>query len=483
MPHFIPLPAAGEVLCGFDAVFQFSSGLLGEFAASRIGTPEFEVAYRNDILTDTIRDGLGEAIHGGVDSGIFQAPALVSYDFESKAFLLRLHARSFRFLENASPDRAEFTWSIEVSLKRVETAASFARRRGFSSTGPGFSGVSTEAKGPPEPVEEIIPLGSGVLTVYASPEVVADTPSMAVRAKLDHSDWVINVVSDEPLIAELLDLAPANIHSTMVDYVYRRFVAIAAVSGAGIALTPVLSFRPSPPLDDSAFGAPDSRTLTVRHKVMPANNPQTQVICIGINIGQSSGDIEAVPPFVGSGNYAAAMSEEIVRLVVQSRWDSAERSVRSLIEDIDYTVSVEGDTYSGIGSAYVLATFTDLDVITLDPGPDESMPNTLRLSGDYEIQMQHLIMEDGTVVPASRLEGDFTTPVSQPHTLHILPFSAPADPGSTSAMADFLNRLGAHLLRSIYLPFPNGGLVLERLAGSVHSPSGVIAMNGTARIS
>lgn len=495
LPGSTPLPAVADVLSGFDAVFQFSADLLGSYAASKISISDYEIDYREYVLSETARDGLLDTIVGREDGDVATAlptatMTLYDYEYQSEAYVVRLRSPNFQFLEDAALDRAKFSWQFDLLLRRKETIESFTLRRGMIepvSGGPpgasGPTGVSTEGWGPNHLVEQYIPLGSGVLKVYATPVVVADVETLSLGVKLDHSDWVINVDSSESLVSELLDLEETQIRTGITDLVYDRFLKIWDKSGFGVALTPVLSFKPNPPLDESVLGDPTDRRLTVSQKVTDGNLPFSQVFCIGINTGEGTGDIEAVQPFTASGNYAVAMSEEIVTSVVRSRWESAQHSLSSAIEDIEYTISAEGESFSGVGCAEVRANFQIPDEVNFDTGPDESLPNSLRLAGEYELRMDKLILEDGTRLLPDQLDGDFSAPLSQPYALHILPFWAPSEPIAASAITDFFARLGAHLLRSVYFPFPNGGLTLARLAGSLHSPSGVIIMNGSARVS
>lgn len=488
LPESVPLPTAAEVLSGFDAVFQFSSDLLGDFAASWISYSDIEVPYLDGVLTESLDDRLRDVIYAGAAGTIVPAR---HYTFANDAFIVQPHSPRFRFLSDVTPDRAKFEWQLDFFLRRKETIESFTRRRGVEPEtyvpgmppgAGGGTGVSEEGWGPMGLVEQMISLGSGRLFVYASPVVATDEESLAIQIKLDHSDWVIHIESSESLLADLLALGATNLHSRIVDSVYSEFLHIAPVSGYGVMLSPVISLKPSPPLDESEFGSLRDRSLSVQSKVMPGNMPFSQVFCVGINFADTAaGDIEAAQPFVSSGNYGVAVSEEIVCSIVRSRWESAEHSFRSTIDDLEYTVSADGESHSGIGRAEVTGRFHSLDEVSLDPGPDESLPNSLRLTGEYEITLQKLILEDGSELLPEELDGDFGTPVSQPFALHILPFSAPPEPVSSAAIVDFLNQLGAHLLYSMYFPFPNRGVVLDRLAGSVHSASGVVVMNGCAR--
>lgn len=493
LPGATPLPAVEDVLCGFDFLFQASADFLGRYAGEVIGTPEVEIAYRAHALSDLARAGIASAISGGGGDYGTARVRLFDYDYQNVAYRVRLHSPALRFLEDVPRERARFTWRFDLSLHRVETEESFTRRRGMEPPRdvpggpPGMSdmggGVSTEGWGPMGLAEETVPLGSGHLEVLADPVVISDPETLSVRAKLDPASWVITAGSAETLVTELLDLDETEISTRITDQVYSSFIKTGAVCGRGIILTPVVSLRPREPLDDTAFGPVSGRRLEVRQKVVPGNLPFAQVFCICGSTGSESGDLDAVPPFTGSGNYALAAAEDLVAAIVQSRWESARRSMQTTIEDLDYTVTADGESYSGIGSADVQVSFATLDDVRLDPGPDEAMPNSLRLQGEYEIRLIRLILEDGTEVPPTSLDGDFTTPAIEPFVLHVLPFSAPADSDGGPVSSDFMNQLGAHLLGSVYLPFPNGGVRLARLAGGVHSPSGVVVMNGSAQVS
>ena len=476
-----PVPDVSEILCGFDAIYQLQVSELADVLPWEARYFDVLMEYEPALLDEATRDAIDDIVH---------APGTASdpdYEFQNESFTVRFHSVSVR-LGRDDPMIATVKWRMNLILNQIETVESFTERRGLippddpSGLPPGASGprgVDPEGWGPMELVTQDINLATGRAELTANCTVGVDPDSYVMQAYISEEGSSIVLQSDSSLFTDLLDNELLEWRSYLEQRIKERLFSLwftSTISGSAAAVTPRISFAGSLTAGDLG-GEIDG--FAVSHKVMDGNTRFTEVLSLCVSTG-SSGDLDEVRPFVGGRNFAFALSNDLTRAIVVSRWPDLDRSFTSTVGDVEYDLSDGEDRYTGIGSARLRVTLQTLTEAGLDVGPDEEYVDSLRLTGDHTIELLRFILEDGSELSPGDLEGDFDTPQSVPFSLFVFPFSPDPEPEVSNETKDFISGLTGELLYSIYYPFPNGGIQLDEYSGSAHSAAGLVLIKANA---
>ena len=476
-----PVPEISAVLCGFDAIYQMQVTTLSEALPWRAREFSTLIDYELALMDEATRDAIDDILH---------APGTVTdtdYSFENESFTVRFHSITLG-LGREEPLTATVKWRMSLILNQVETLESFTARRGLippddpSGLPPGAHGrrgVDPEGWGPMERVRQDINLATGRAELRGDCVIGVDSGSYSMQGYINGEDCTIELQSGDSLFAGLLDNPSMDWRSYLELRIEEKLFSLwgtSTISGRAAAVTPRISFAGS--LTSADLGD-EFDAFEVSHRVMDGNTRFSEVLSLCVSTG-SSGDLDDVRAFTGNRNFAFALSSDLIRTIVVSRWPDLDRSFVSTVGDVEYDLSDGEERYTGIGSARLRVTLEDLSEAGLDVGPGEEFTDSLRLVGDHSIELLRFILEDGTELSPADLEGDFDSPQSVPYTLHVFPFSADPEPEVSNETKDFISGLTGELLLSIYYPFPGGGVMLDDYSGSVHSASGLILVKANA---